>query len=162
MISLKIFDRNSTGVIGCKVVKKGGIRCTSNAEKVVYWQAHDVYRPMGVPPPPGSRTSNNSPGKWLYNWICCPSNRSKQIQETHTAYSAGTQYTRHCWSLNETRHTWQLTWLHRQDVIVCEAMYAVDHSNFAVGPILCTGALLIRVSFLDLFGSIAGVTNPVM
>ena len=31
--------------------------------------------------------------------LYCPSNRSKQIKETHTAYSAGTQYTRQ--SLNE-------------------------------------------------------------
>ena len=51
-----------------------------------------------------------SPEKWLHNWICYPSNRSKQIQETHTAYSAGTQYTRQ--SLNEKQHTW----LHRQQV----------------------------------------------
>ena len=29
------------------------------------------------------------PEKWLYNRIYCPSNRSKQIKETHTAYSAG-------------------------------------------------------------------------
>ena len=41
------------------------------------------------------------------------------------AYSTGTQYTRQ--SLNET----QETWLHRQQVIGCEAMYAVFHSNFA-------------------------------
>ena len=66
-----------------------------------------------------------SPEKWLYNGICYPSNRSKQIQETHMAYSAGTQFTRQ--SLNET----QQTWLHRQQVIVCEVMYAVFHSNFA-------------------------------
>ena len=52
----------------------------------------------------------NSPEKWLHNWICYPSNRSKQIQETHTAYSACTQYTRQ--SLNEKQHTW----LHRQQV----------------------------------------------
>ena len=51
-----------------------------------------------------------SPEKWLHNWICYPSNRSKQIQETHTAYSPGTQYTRQ--SLNEKQHTW----LHRQQV----------------------------------------------
>ena len=66
-----------------------------------------------------------SPEKWLYNKIYCPSNRSKQIKETHTAYGAGTQYTRQ--SLNEKQHTW----LHRQTVIDCEAMYAVLHSNFA-------------------------------
>ena len=67
-----------------------------------------------------------SPEKWLYNRIYCPSNRSKQIKETHIAYSAGTQYTRQ--SLNEKQHTW----LHRQTVISCEAMYVIFHSNFAV------------------------------
>ena len=38
-----------------------------------------------------------SPEKWLHNRIYCPSNRSKQIQETHMAYSAGTQYTLWKW-----------------------------------------------------------------
>ena len=66
-----------------------------------------------------------SPEKWLYNRMYCPSNRFKQIQETHMAYSVGTQYTRQ--SLNEKQHTW----LHKQTVIVCEAMYVVFHSNFA-------------------------------
>ena len=33
------------GVIGCNVVKNG-----VDAEKGVYWQAHDVYWPMSVPP----------------------------------------------------------------------------------------------------------------
>ena len=84
-----------------------------------------------------------SPEKWLHNRIYCPSNRSKQIQKTHTAYSAGTQYTRQ--SLNEK----QRTWLHRHNirgrvwmknnihgftdrrVIGCEAMYVVFHLNFA-------------------------------
>ena len=68
----------------------------------------------------------NSPEKWLYNRIYCPRNRSKQNKEIHTAYTAGTQYTRQ--SLNEKQHTW----LHRETVIGCEAMYAVLHSNFAV------------------------------
>ena len=67
----------------------------------------------------------NSPKKWLHNRIYCPGNRSKQIKETHTAYYAGTQYTRQ--SLNEKEHTW----LHRQTVIVCGAMYIVFLSNFA-------------------------------
>ena len=49
-----------------------------------------------------------SPEKWLHNRIYCPSNRSKQIQETHTTYSAGTQYTRQ--SLNKK----QGAWLYRQ------------------------------------------------
>ena len=65
-----------------------------------------------------------SPEKLLYNRIYCPSNRSKQIKETHMAYSASTQCTRQ--SLNEK----QCTWLHRQRVISCEAMYVVFHSNF--------------------------------
>ena len=38
--------------------------------------------------------------KWLHNGIYCPSNRSKKIQETHTAYSTGTQY---CPSPNDKR-----------------------------------------------------------
>ena len=77
-----------------------------------------------------------SPEKWLYNWIYHPSNRSKQIQETHTAYGADTQCTRQ--SLNGRRYTW----LHRQLTVVCEAMYVVFHSNFAAYiVILCTGAI---------------------
>ena len=43
----------------------------------------------------------NSSEKWLYDRIYCPSNRSKQMQETHMVYSAGTQF-----SLNEKQHTW--------------------------------------------------------
>ena len=43
------------------------------------------------------------PEKWLYNRIYCTSNQSKQIKETHTDYSAGTQYTRQ--SLNEKTTT---------------------------------------------------------
>ena len=31
---------------------------------------------------------NYSPEKLCHNRICCPSNRSKQVQETHTAYIA--------------------------------------------------------------------------
>ena len=67
----------------------------------------------------------NSSEKWLHNGICYPSNRSKQIKETHMVYSAGTQYMRQ--SFNES----QQHWLHKQQDIVCEAMYAVFHSNFA-------------------------------
>ena len=69
-------------------------------------------------------TTEYSPEKWLHNWICHPSNRSKQIQETHTAYSADTQPTRQ--SLNGRQHTR----LHRQ-LTCCLAMYVVFHSNFA-------------------------------
>ena len=65
----------------------------------------------------GTLRSLYSLEKWLHNRICYPSNRSKQIQET---YIAGTQYTRH-----------QHYMLHRQQVIVFEAMHAVFHSNFA-------------------------------
>ena len=46
------------------------------------------------------RSFNYSPEKWLHNRICYPSNRSKQIQETHSAYSAGTPYTRQSWMKN--------------------------------------------------------------
>ena len=52
---------------------------------------------------------DNSPEKLCHNRICCPSNRSKQVQETHTAYIADTQYTRQ--SLNEKQY--RPTWLHR-------------------------------------------------
>ena len=45
-----------------------------------------------------------SPEKLCHNRICCPSNRSKQVQETHTAYIADTQYTLQ--SLNEKQHTY--------------------------------------------------------
>ena len=70
-----------------------------------------------------------SPEKWLHNRIYCPSNRSKQIKETYTACSAGTQYMRQ--SLNEKQHTR----LHRQRVIGYEAMYVVFHSNFALNTV---------------------------
>ena len=73
----------------------------------------------------GGYRACNSPEKWLHNRIYCPSNRSKQIQETHMAYSTSTQYTRQ--SLNDK----QRTWLHRRQLFVCEAMYVVFHSNFA-------------------------------
>ena len=48
--------------------------------------------------------------------ISYSSNRSKHIQETHTAYGASTQETQQ--SLNEKQHAW----LHRQQVTGCEAM----------------------------------------
>ena len=66
----------------------------------------------------------NRDGKFIIevpcNRISCPSNRSKQIKETCSAY----------WMKNSI-HVHGL--LHRQQVIVCEAMYvyAVFHSNFA-------------------------------
>ena len=70
------------------------------------------------------------------------------------AYSAGTQYTRQ--SLNET----QRTWLRRQQGIVCEVMYAVFFIQ-TLPRILCAVDISC-VGFLDLFGPIAGVTNPIM
>ena len=60
-----------------------------------------------------------SPGKLCHNRICCPSNRSKQVQETHTAYIADTQYTRQSW--NEKQHTW----LHRQ----CHEWHVAEKVN---------------------------------
>ena len=94
-----------------------------------------------------------SPEKWLHNRVYRPSNWSKQIQEIHTACSAGSQYT---WqSLNKK----QYTWLHRETVILCEAMYVVFHQTLP--RILWTRAMT-RVSFLDLFGPIAGAINPIM
>ena len=62
---------------------------------------------------------HNSPEKLCHNRICCPSNRSKQVQETHTAYIADTQYTRQ--SLNEKQHTW----LHRQ----CHEWHVAEKVN---------------------------------
>ena len=43
-------------------------------------------------------------------------------------------------------------------VAVYEAIYVVFHSNFATYIVCCA---ISRVSFLDLFGPIAGVTNPI-
>ena len=43
--------------------------------------------------------------------------------------------------------------------IVCEAMYVVFIQTLP--RILCVGDIS-RVSFLDLFGPIAGATNPIM
>ena len=60
-----------------------------------------------------------SPEKLCHNRICCPSNRSKQVQETHMAYIADTQYTRQ--SLNEKQHTW----LHRQ----CHEWHVAEKVN---------------------------------
>ena len=78
------------------------------------------------------------------NRICYSSNRSKQIQETHTAFRAGTQYTRQ--SLNETQHSW----LHIQQDIVCEAMYAVFIKTLP--RILCAGSIShVRCFFVFLF-----------
>ena len=61
----------------------------------------------------------HSPEKLCHNRIFCPSNRSKQVQETHTAYIADTQYTRQ--SLNEKQHTW----LHRQ----CHKWHVAEKVN---------------------------------
>ena len=90
--------------------------------------------------------------KWLHNWICYPSNRSKQIRETHTADSAGTQYTRQ--SLNEKQHASQTScclWSHACMLFFIQTLPLV----------LCAGAIS-PVSFSDLFGPITGVTNPIM
>ena len=94
--------------------------------------------------------------KWLHNWTCYPSNRSKQFQETHTAYIAGTQYTRQ--SLYEKQHTW----LHRQVNCLKPCLKPCVLSSTQTLPSrLCVGTIG-RVSFLDLFGPIAGVINPIM
>ena len=67
------------------------------------------------------RLNNNcySPEKLCHNRICYPSNRSKQVQETHTAFIADKQYTRQ--SLNEKQHTW----LHRQ----CHEWHVAEKVN---------------------------------
>ena len=115
-------------------IKKSHYNCCEKEKHICQWECI-----CGVFPQPKScanthlflslsshnRLDPNSPEKSLYNRIYCPSNRSKQIKVTHTAYTAGTQYMRQ--SLNEK----QCTCLHRQNVIGCEAMYGVLHSNFA-------------------------------
>ena len=47
-------------------------------------------------------------------------------------------------------------------VIVCEATYVVLHSNFAAYIVCWRYKPCDGVSFLDLFGPVAGVTNPIM
>ena len=74
-----------------------------------------------------------SPEKWLHNWICHPSNRSKQIQESHTAYSADTQPTRQ--SLNVRQHTR----LHRQ--LTCCLWSHVCCFSFKLCRVYCVPAL---------------------
>ena len=53
-----------------------------------------------------------SPEKWLHNRIYCPSDRSKQIQESHTAYSAGvrTLAVPHNWETPFHRHQRSKAW----------------------------------------------------
>ena len=70
-----------------------------------------------------NKKSHYSPEKLCHNRICCPSNRSKQVQETHTAYIADTQYTRQ--SLNEKQHAW----LHRQ----CHEWHVAEKVNHPGG-----------------------------
>ena len=82
---------------------------------------HKLFGTMSVP------WSCYWPEKWLHNRIYCPSNRSKQIQETHTAYSTGTQYTRQ--SLNEKHAPLKVS----QPMTVClwSHICYFFHSNFA-------------------------------
>ena len=77
---------------------------------------------------------NYSPEKWLhYKWICHPSNRSKQIQETHTAYSVDTQPT---WqSLSGRQHTRR----HRQ--LTCSLWSHVCCFSFKLCRVYCVPAL---------------------
>ena len=72
----------------------------------------------------------NSPGKWLHDWISYPSNRSKQIIETHTAYILLAVHNTHFQSLNEKQHTYSFT---ESSFVVCEhgeLMNVVFHLNF--------------------------------
>ena len=58
-------------------------------------------------------------------------------------------------TLNEKQHTWP----HKQRVVreaICVAFIKT------LPRILRTGAIIIRVRFLDLFEPITGVTNPIM
>ena len=102
-----------------------------------------VLQPAQVSPniytPENQMATTYSPEKWLHNRIYCPSNRSKQIQETHTAYSTGTQYARQ--SLNEK----QYKWLHRR----CQCF------SFKLYRVYCVPHYK-RVSFLDLVGPMLG------
>ena len=72
--------------------------------------------------------------KWLHNRIYCPSNWSKQIQKTHTAYSAAHNIHGKVWMKKKSIHASQTDscplWNH----------VFVFHSNFAV-YIYCVPAL---------------------
>ena len=71
------------------------------------------------------------------------------------AYSAGTQYRRQ--SLNEKKqHVHAFT-----DNILLSVKPCMLCFIQTLPRVLCIGAIS-RVSFLDLFGPIAGVTNPIM
>ena len=80
---------------------------------------------------------------------------AQQIQETHTAYSAGTQYTSQ--SLNKKQHTW----LHRQSRQLSSVKPCMLFFIQTLPRILCAGAIS-RVSFLGLFEPFAGAINPIM
>ena len=99
----------------------------------------------------------HSPEKWLHNRIYCPSNRSKQIQESHTAYRTVTEYTRQ--SLNETQLG--VTADNYLSVKKCRGAGSVLFFIQTLPRILCTGAIS-RVSFFDLFGPIARAINPII
>ena len=92
--------------------------------------------------------------------IYCPSNRSKQIKETHTAYSAGTQYTRQSLNNNKKKKTTMASQTARQ-LLALKPFRPMLFFIQTLPRILCAGAIS-RVSFLDLFGPIAGAINHVM
>ena len=94
----------------------------------------------------------NLPERWLHNWISYPSNWSKQIQETRTAYSADTQ----------TGKVWMKNNVHGFTDDNCLSVKPCMLFFIQTLPcILCVSAIS-RASFLDLFGPIAGVTNLIM
>ena len=78
-------------------------------------------------------SGNYSPEKWLHKWICHPSNRSKQIQEIHTACSADTQPT---WqSLSGRQHT------RRHRLLTCSLWCHVCCFSFKLCRVYCVLAL---------------------
>ena len=78
-------------------------------------------------------SGNYSPEKWLHKWICHPSNRSKQIQEIHTACSADTQPTRQ--SLSGRQHT------RRHRLLTCSLWCHVCCFSFKLCRVYCVPAL---------------------
>ena len=150
-------------------------------------------------------------GNKSYYVITSPANRSKQIQETHKAYSAGVKeykvpkierpsahktlfkgYAMHqcflsrscftpCMSMEGglavmgdcqcsytgsqyTRQSFNKNNIHGftdNEVLAVKPCTLFCIQTLPHRPILCAGAIC-RASFLDLFGPIAGVTNPIM
>ena len=74
-----------------------------------------------------------SPEKWLHNRICYPSNRSKQIQETHTAYIAPVHHIR-------GKVEWKTTCMASQATNYCVWSHVCSFS-FKLCRVYCVPAL---------------------